>query len=88
MDITDDWRLIRGQDEYLRGLTFRKTRFVTVGTYDHDHCEFCWEKFMEDCSGIAHCSSEGYLSMDGKFWVCQECFDDFKEILDFHLIGD
>lgn len=43
----------------------------------HEHCEFCWEKATTD----KECSF--YCTGDLKYWVCEECFNDFKE--QFHL---
>ena len=44
---------------------------------DHDHCEFCWAKFMvEDYPDVLH---EGYSTLDEYRWVCKGCFEDFKE---------
>ena len=67
----DDWRLLR-QDEYLQGVTlyFRKWSFE-----DHAHCEFCWEKF----SSYPDSLHEGYTTADNYYWICPECYNDFKE---------
>lgn len=75
----DDWRL-RGQEEYMQGRQFTYKKFVgNGGSNEHEHCEFCWHKFMEYPEGMKDCSNEGYCSMDGKYWVCEECFKDFKD---------
>lgn len=74
----DDWRL-RGQEEYMQGIQFIYKSFVSSNDNSkHEHCEFCWHKFMEQPEGVEDCSSEGYCSSDGKYWVCEECFEDFK----------
>ena len=39
----------------------------------HEHCEFCWEKALTD----KECSF--YCTEDMRYWVCEECFNDFKE---------
>ena len=81
-----DWRL-RGQDEYMKDMKFRYTKFTAdPGKSLHTHCEFCWHKFMENSQGIDDCSSYGYSSLDGKYWVCSECFEDFKEVFNWKLI--
>ena len=75
----DDWRL-RGQEEYLTGRSFRHARFAPQpGGSDHAHCEFCWHKFMQHPEGVPHCSARGWLTLDGAYWVCEECFADLKE---------
>ena len=79
MIVKDDWRL-RGQDEYMQGMKFIYKKFAVGGdSNEHEHCEFCWHKFMEHPEGIEDCSSSGYCSLDGKYWVCEECFEDFRE---------
>lgn len=39
----------------------------------HEHCEFCWEKAMTDKP------CEFYCTEDYRYWVCKECFADFRE---------
>ena len=82
----DDWRL-RGQEEYLQNEKFQYKQFVSPPTGSlHTHCEFCWHKFMEHSEGVKDCSKEGYCSFDGKYWICEECFQDFKEKFQWNLV--
>ncbi len=73
-----DWRE-QGQEKYLSHVEFWKTKYVSYkDILEHDHCEFCWQKFCEltldkDCHKI------GYATKDKKRWICEECFVDFKE---------
>ncbi len=54
MATDDDWRL-QGQDKYLRGVKLRRKRYTWQPDWnpdwnpdwDHDHCDFCWAKFMD-----------------------------------------
>lgn len=39
----------------------------------HEHCEFCWEKALTD----KNC--EFYCTEDMSYWICAECFRDFRE---------
>ena len=39
----------------------------------HEHCEFCWEKALTDKEYSFYCTE------DMRYWVCEECFNDFKE---------
>lgn len=70
-----DWRLT-DQEEYLlkRILYLRKWRAPSDG-WDHDHCEFCGEMFSEFPDTL----HEGYTTADGYYWVCRQCFADFRE---------
>ena len=79
----DDWRL-GGQEKYLQGLVFTREKYKRPSPeWDHDHCQFCWEKFMEE--GFEGTLHEGYVSKEGDRWVCFQCFDDFKEKFQFRL---
>ena len=40
--------------------------------WDHEHCYFCWKKIVED--DIAYC-----LDSNPEHWICETCFDDFKD---------
>ena len=80
-----DWRL-RDQENYLKGVTLvhRKYRqYESAPNWDHDHCEFCWVKFMvEDHPDVLH---EGWTTEDNHRWICNNCFDDFKEMFEFEI---
>ncbi|MBQ7335385.1 MAG: hypothetical protein IJW92_02795 [Clostridia bacterium] len=41
--------------------------------YWHEHCEFCWDKAMTNIEG------EFYCTKDMRFWICAQCFHDFKD---------
>jgi hypothetical protein len=83
MDTTesDDWR-IAGQEKYLLGAVLElRTYSPPRPNWDHDHCEFCWSMFCQ--SGEPGCLHEGYVTGDGKHWICRDCFHDFRDR--FHL---
>lgn len=49
-----DWRL-RGQESYLRGATLLwKAYRARSEQAEHDHCEFCWTKFMDPSFSSEH----------------------------------
>jgi hypothetical protein len=69
---SNDWRL-GNQMAFLGGkVLVRKTYTQQSGSWDHDHCAFCWKKFPDE-------ATEGYCTLDGHHWVCETCFDDFKD---------
>ena len=39
----------------------------------HEHCALCWEKAVTDKNSTFYCT------IDFKYWICEECFDDFKD---------
>jgi hypothetical protein len=70
-----DWRL-QGQEKYLSGVSLSKKTYTRRREdWDHDHCEFCSARFSET-EGDLH---EGYTTDDEYHWICQACYDDFKE---------
>jgi hypothetical protein len=74
-----DWRLSWGQD-FLRGAVFRWEEYLAPSeVWDHDHCAFCWQKFME----VDHPSIQrfGFVTATDvqEWWVCRDCFEDFRE---------
>ncbi len=76
----NDWRL-RNQEDYLKSEVLIKSKYKKPSEkWDHDHCDFCFEKFSEN-DGDLH---EGYCTKDKRIWICEECYEDFKE--DFNFI--
>lgn len=70
-----DWRIVN-QEKYLSDVTLVKAKFARLDDEnDHTHCAFCWEKFSER-PGDLHI---GYATLDGYYWICECCFDDFEE---------
>lgn len=73
----DDWRL-QGQEKYLKGATLSWKRYVRPSeSWDHDHCEFCWAKFMD--SETPDTLKEGFATADNR-WICPRCFADFGDL--------
>ena len=82
----NDWRL-QGQEKYLKciSLWWKKYTRYREG-WEHDHCQFCWAKFMEeDDPDVLH---EGYASDDNYRWICSECFEDFKELFEWKVMAE
>jgi hypothetical protein len=75
--IVDDWRL-HGQERYLEGIPLHRARYHRPGgEWDHDHCEFCWEPFVENGGRDELC--EGFTTPTEDRWICPRCFEDFKQ---------
>ena len=71
----DDWRRL-GQVEYLKGKVLAFGRYTPPrADWDHDHCEFCNGKFSLRVGDLA----EGYSANDGYYWICADCYGDFRE---------
>ena len=89
-----DWRLGRGQEDYLKGKTLIWKKFKAKPSktnpsvmWDHEHCEFCWHKIMENCEDPEDYSTEGYCTADERTWICETCYNDFKETFKWTLVN-
>jgi len=71
-----DWRL-RGQAAWLHGVSLVRRQYRASASNDHDHCEFCWVKFM--AADFPDVEREGYATTDGHRWICATCFRDFEQ---------
>jgi hypothetical protein len=73
-----DWRLT-SQEKYLMEAVLEwKPYRAPDPAWDHDHCEFCWQRFAEPDAGYSDSVEWGYVAEDF-YWVCEECFHDFKQ---------
>ena len=79
VDMKGDWRL-QGQEKYLKGVTLERKKYVKYRDgWEHDHCEFCSAKFSLE-KGDLH---EGYATEDNYRWICDTCFNDFKDLFEW-----
>jgi hypothetical protein len=78
-----DWRLTN-QERYLKGVALRWRKYQPANpSNDHDHCEFCYSKFMvQNLPDVLH---EGYATEDSYRWICKPCFEDFKELFQWQV---
>ena len=74
--MSEDWRL-NGQERYLNSAKLQRCRlrFPEPEEVDHTHCDFCWAKFSDNENDL----HEGYVTEDHNHFVCEECFQDFKD---------
>ncbi len=69
-----DWR-IQGQEDYLKGIKLYHKQYKAYSKeWDHDHCEFCYEKFSEKDDGL----KSGYTTADNYYRNCETCYKEFK----------
>ena len=73
--MSEDWR-ITNQMKYLYGVSLKRADFKAVGNRDHEHCEFCFDKFGEQ-EGMLR---SGYCTLDEYRWICGRCFQDFRDM--------
>lgn len=81
----NDWRLTN-QKNYLQGenLVFKRYKKYRKD-WDHDHCEFCMVKFMEENNSDA--IQEGYTTTDNYRWICKKCYKDLKDKFNWTIIN-
>lgn len=79
----DDWRL-HGQERYLKGIVLRWKNYNRPGpSWIHGHCEFCWVEI--NGFGDPKYLHEGYTTEDEYRWICKDCYEDFKELIEWKL---
>jgi len=88
-DLKSDWRLTN-QAKYLTGVTLRLSRFnvaVDKPEWDHEHCEFCWAKIVEENRKKPDDDLlvEAYATEDRL--RCPKCFEDFREMFQWKIIA-
>jgi hypothetical protein len=79
--LTFDWRLPE-KKRYLESAVLYWRPYAGETQFDHAHCAFCFQRFMD----IDHpeYKREGYTTEDEHDWICDVCFQDFKD--DFRWI--
>jgi hypothetical protein len=79
-----DWRL-RGQERYLGRARLRRAQYRPPSTaWDHDHCEFCNAKLADWVASDV--LREGWQTEDEYRWICDACFEDFREQFGFEVL--
>ena len=74
-EFMNDWRLTN-QIKYLYQKKLVRRKITDFPDKDHEHCEFCWDKFGRSDNML----KEGYCTEDAYNWICDTCFEDFKEM--------
>jgi len=75
----DDWRR-QNQEQVLLAAQLRRGPWRQYSPeWDHDHCEFCTAKFSAREGDL----KSGYSTLDDYFWICETCFEDFREEFGF-----
>jgi hypothetical protein len=94
-----DWR-VRGQDKYLFGATLVwKPYEAWSETWEHDHCEFCWAKFVEPGRRATQNDSDvlpaGFAAQhtgpdrqDDYHWICESCAADLCARFEWSLVRE
>lgn len=77
----NDWRLTN-QMNYLFRKKLIKRRYEPFREgWEHDHCEFC-EGLIDFSVPFAYATENNYN------WICQECYEDFKEMFQWTVVDE
>lgn len=68
-----EWRLVN-ENKHLMKEHFIHTTFQPTEECDHVHCAFCWAKFGAERNWLR----TGYYTLGKHRWVCEQCFQDFR----------
>lgn len=71
---------LKGQEKYLINAHFVKALYPKENN-KHNQCEFC-KKFFGETNQLF----KGYTTKERNYWICENCFEDFKELLLFKII--
>ena len=98
----DDWRLTWQQEDLQHAALAWQRYRVWSETWEHDHCAFCWDKFMDPDVSEEHrrfvdehpdVRTEGYATTAEHphgarcRWVCKPCFDDFADLFEWRVVA-
>ena len=76
----NDWRLTN-QMNYLFQKTLIKKHYQPFHKgWEHEHCEFC-ETRIDSSLPFAYATEDDY------HWICEECYQDFKEMFQWKVIN-
>ena len=71
-------------DDYahLQNKSFLKVSSIQTKSdrWDHEHCQICWKK-----SSVFN-PVVGYYTLDKYYWICKECFDEYKSELNLRTL--
>lgn len=81
-NLKNDWRYDTGKTHWDVGETLKHAKRRGTEQWDHDHCTFCWKNFSNAPEDL----HEGYCDLDEYSWICEECFNDFKEVFEFRVL--
>lgn len=70
---------------FLKGITLEWKKYKQDSPqWDHEHCEFCGGKFMEEVDGKIF--NAGWTDETENHWICSGCFDEKKDTYQFKVL--
>ena len=77
-DVSNDWRLTNQKKRLYQKKLLHIPYEQPNERLDHEHCAFCWDK-IDKSTPIA------YATEDKNHWICETCFNDFKEMFEWEV---
>lgn len=71
---------LNGQETYLINAHLVRSVYK-ADLLKQKHCEFCMKKFI-----FGNESEKLYATKNLKYWICEKCFEDFKDMFKFRLL--
>lgn len=71
---------LNGQETYLINAHLVRSVYK-ADLLKQKHCEFCMKKFI-----FGNESEKLYATKNLKYWICEKCFEDFKDMFKFKLL--
>lgn len=78
----NDSRLTNQEDYLMNVKLWIKQYKKHSEQWEHEHCEFCWGTFCEQPEYL----HRGYCTEDEKHWICEKCFNDFKDMFKWQVV--
>lgn len=69
---------------FMMNVRLKRGEFAATADNDHEHCVMCGAKFSEKTEEM-HC---GYVTVDGRHWVCEECLCEYRAAYDWTVEGE
>ena len=79
----NDCRLTNQEDYLMNVKLWFKQYKKHSERWEHEHCEFCWATFCEQ----PECLHHGHCTEDEKHWICEKCFNDFKDMFKWQVVN-
>lgn len=76
--LKNDWRLTNQMNYLHKKILINKQFAPFKKGWKHEHCEFCSKRIDSQ-------TTDSFTTEEGYYWICKECFNDFKEMFEWEL---
>lgn len=79
----NDWRNM-GQLDYLKNEKVAYLKYMAKNPFDHEHCIFCYDTISVHDNDLHY----AYNTQNNRYWICEKCFNDFKDIFNWKIVSE